>query len=135
MTVLASVLMGLTLASCATHGKQKELDETLQQYEAIIRWSEWDGAVNYIHPDYLKENPITNLDMERLRLFRVTNYAVRSGQPLEDGNRFTQGVAISMFNKTRAVEKVVFDQQDWKYDEEAQRWLLHSGLPDVTTRR
>ena len=133
--ILASLVLGLTMGSSCTPGKQGDLDETLQQYEAVIRWSEWDGAVNYIHPDYLAENPISTIDLDRLRLFRVTNYTVRSGQPLEDGKRYQQGVAISLFNKTRAVEKVVFDSQDWRYDENAKRWMLHSGLPDPTQGR
>lgn len=124
----------LALNACYVPKKDQDLDQTLMQYEQIIRWSEWDGAVNMLAPEYLEAHPITNLDMERLRLFQVTKYTVRSGAPTADGDTYQQVVELRFFNKTRATEKVVMDNQLWKYDEESERWLLHSGLPDVTQR-
>jgi hypothetical protein len=43
-----------------------------------------------------------------------------------------QVVEIRMFNKNRGIEKTILDQQEWRYNEESKRWLLHSGLPDPT---
>ena len=100
----------------------------------MIRWSQWDAAATMISPEFLEENPITNLDMERLRLFRVTNYTLRSAAPLGDGNEFAQVVEIRMFNKTQAREKTIIDQQLWRFDEESEVWMNHSGLPDVLQR-
>jgi hypothetical protein len=40
-----------------------------------------------------------------------------------------------MFNKNQARERTITDEQLWKYDEELQRWQLHSGLPDPTQNR
>lgn len=134
LTSLTALLTALSLASCATPKKQKSLDDTLRQYEAIVRWSEWDGAVNFLAPEYLEEHPISRLDMDRLRLFRVTQYIVRSGAPLDDGDRYEQAVEIRLFNRNRAVERTILDRQDWQYDANSERWLLHSGLPDVTQR-
>lgn len=132
MAALAAVL----LAACATdYGKGKSLDEALRQYEAMIRWSQWDGAVQMLAPESLAEHPVTQLDIERLRQFRVTNYAIRSSTPYDEDNGLRQVVEIRLFNKNYAQERSIIDNQDWKYNKEAKVWLLHSGLPDVTQGR
>lgn len=132
--LLILLLATLALAGCIPPKKQKDLDATLLKYEQMIRWSQWDAAATLISPEFLEENPISNLDMERLRLFRVTNYTLRSAAPIGDGNEFAQVVEISMFNKTQAREKTIIDQQVWRFDEETEVWMNHSGLPDVLQR-
>jgi hypothetical protein len=128
-------VMPILMASCASTGKlDKSRGETLQQYENIIRWSQWDGAVNFIAPEFLEEHPISRLDLERLRLFRVTAYIIRSTQVYDEGMTMTQVVEIRLFHKTQAVERSVTDEQLWRYDNDTERWLLHSGLPDPTQR-
>ena len=72
--ILRSVLfLGLAalLAGCPQTKEEKDLTDTLQQYETIVRWAQWDAAADFIAPEYLKENPITRLDMDRLRLFKA----------------------------------------------------------------
>ncbi|KAA9130933.1 hypothetical protein F3N42_11305 [Marinihelvus fidelis] len=128
------LLVAVMAAGCHTPKQDKSLDETLSQYESMVRWSEWDGAVGFVAPDFLEKHPITRLDVDRLRLFRVTNYTVRSGTPIDGGEGFVQVVEIRMYNKNRAVEQVVMDQQEWRWDAVGERWMLHSGLPDVTRR-
>lgn len=134
MLLMAVVLLTL-LTSCASNTQQKTLDATLIQYEAVIRWSQWDGAIDFIAPEYLEENPVTNLDLDRLRLFRVTQYTVRSVMPTEDGMTVRQTVQIRLFNRNRAVEQALLDHQEWRFNAERERWYLHSGLPDVTRSR
>ncbi|MEE4174990.1 MAG: hypothetical protein V2I57_12125 [Xanthomonadales bacterium] len=127
-------ILATLLVACVPSKKEKDLDSRLLQYEQMVRWSQWDAAAGFIAPGYLEENPISNLDMERLRLFRVTNYTIRSAAPIGDGNEFTQVVQISMFNRNQAVERQIIDQQLWRWDEESEIWMLHSGLPDVLQR-
>jgi hypothetical protein len=131
-TVAAVAL--LAVACATTTGIDNSRADTLKQYEAMIRWSEWDGAINFLAPEYLEEHPISRLDLERLRLFRVTAYNVRSTQLYDDGLAMTQVVELRLFLKSQAVERTVMDQQLWRYDEETERWLLHSGLPDPAQR-
>ena len=129
-------LIAVLLVACATaSGIDKSRADALEQYEALIRWSEWDGAINFLAPEYVQEHPITQLDIERLRLFRVTAYTVRATQIYDEGRTMTQTVEIRLFNKSQAVEKSIVDQQLWRYDERAETWLLHSGLPDPTSAR
>lgn len=129
-----ALLAAVLLAGCYTPKKEQTLDDTLKQYESMVRWSEWDGATAFLAPEYLEENPITRLDLDRLRLFRVTAYTIRSATPIDDGDGFLQTVEIRMFNRNQAVERVIVDQQEWRYEEAGERWLLNSGLPDVTRR-
>ena len=131
---LMALFLAATLTACIPPKKDKDLDDRLLQYEQMVRWSQWDGAATFLSPDYLEEFPLTNLDLERLRLFRVTTYTIRSATPLGDGNEFTQLVEIRMFNRHQATEKVVTDQQLWRYDLESEVWMLESGLPNVLQR-
>lgn len=134
--LFGTLFAALVLGSCASSSKQgKTLDLTLKQYEQMVRWSEWDGAVEYLAIDYLQANPISRLDMDRLRLFRVTQYLVRSAVPFDEGLGLRQAVEIRMFNRNQAVERTLIDQQEWRYNAERERWFLHSGLPNVTQAR
>ena len=123
------------LSACPQTKEDKDLSDTLTQYETIIRWAQWDAAVDFVAMEYQKENPITRLDLDRLRLFRVTQYLVRSSVPVDEGNGLIQVVEIRMFNKNQARERSIIDEQYWKYNEETERWKLHSGLPDPTQSR
>jgi hypothetical protein len=131
------LLLGLAtlLTACPKSKEDTDLSETLLQYETIIRWAQWDAASDFLAPEYLQENPVSRLDLDRLRLFRVTQYTVRSAVPVDEGNGLMQVVEIKMFNSRQARERSIIDEQYWKYDEEIERWLLHSGLPDPTQRR
>jgi hypothetical protein len=136
MKIAALLILATFISSCASPNRQnKALDETLLQYEQVIRWSEWDGAIEFLDPQSMIDKPISTLDMDRLRLFRVTRYQVRSATPFNEGNSFRQVVELSLFNRNRAVEKRVIDQQEWRYNNERERWFLHSGLPDVVSAR
>ena len=130
----ALLLAALTLVGCTPNQVEKERGETLKQYETIVRWSQWDAAADFIAPDYLEEHPISRLDMERLRLFRVTAYTVRSTGIFDEGLTVRQAVEIRLFNQHQAVERTIIDEQEWRWHEDIQRWMLHSGLPDPTQR-
>jgi hypothetical protein len=132
----ALVLVATTvlLAGCPSNQVDKSRGETFKQYETIIRWSQWDAAADFIAPEYLAEHPISRLDMDRLRLFRVTAYTVRSTGVYDEGMTARQVVEIKMFNANQAVERTILNEQEWRYHEDVKRWLLHSGLPDPTQR-
>lgn len=134
LTALAVVATTVFLAGCPSNQVDKSRGETFKQYETIIRWSQWDAAADFIAPEYLAEHPISRLDMDRLRLFRVTAYTVRSTGVYDEGMTARQVVEIKMFNANQAVERTILNEQEWRYHEEVKRWLLHSGLPDPTQR-
>jgi len=132
-TIIIFAMVSLLLG-CPQSKEDKDLTETLKQYETIIRWAQWDAATNFIAADYKQQNPITRLEMDRLRLFRVTRYVLRSSTPVDNGLGLIQVVELRIFNKNQARERTILDEQYWKYDDILKRWLLHSGLPDPTQR-
>lgn len=132
--LLIATILALAVAACSTNQVAERRGEAFKQYETIIRWSQWDAAADFIAPEYLAENPITRLDMDRLRLFRVTAYTIRSTGVYDEGLTARQTVEIRMFNKNKGVERTIIDDQEWRYNETTERWQLHSGLPDPTKR-
>ncbi|MBT8060578.1 MAG: hypothetical protein HKP03_10825 [Xanthomonadales bacterium] len=132
--LFALLLLTALLSACSSNQVEKSRSEAFKQYETIIRWSQWDAAADFIAPEYLEENPISRLDMDRLRLFRVTTYTIRSTGVYDEGMTARQVVEIKMFNTHQATERTIIDEQEWRYDAERERWLLHSGLPDPTKR-
>ena len=124
----------IALTTCSTNQVDKNRSEAFKQYETMVRWSQWDAAANFISAEYLKEHPITRLELDRLRLFRVTSYTVRSTGIFDEGMSARQTVEIRMFNKNQAVERTIIDEQEWRYNKETKRWKLHSSLPDPTKR-
>lgn len=136
LVLRTTIMFGLAglLLGCPQSKEDRDLETTLQQYETIVRWSQWDAAANFISAEYQQEHPITRLQMDRLRLFRVTQYLLRSSLPVDDGMGVRQVVELHIFNKAQARERIIIDEQYWKYNEERKRWLLHSGLPDPTQR-
>ena len=127
--------MVFSLGGCIPNQLEKSRSEAFRQYEIIVRWSQWDAAADFIAPEFLEANPITRLEMDRLRLFRVSQYTIRSVNVLEEGMAATQVVEIKLFNTTQGVERSIIDEQLWRYDETSQRWRLHSPLPDPTQGR
>lgn len=135
LKTIAMLGLALLLTACPKTKQESDLSDTLLKYDTVVRWAQWDAAVDFISPEYLEEHPVTRLDLDRLRLFKVTQYTVRSAVNIDEGNGLLQEVEIRMFNKNRARELSIIDEQYWKFDEERERWLLHSGLPDPTRAR
>ena len=138
-TLIARTGMLLTLAvialtACGTNQVDKNRGEAFKQYETIVRWSQWDAAADFISVEYQKEHPITRLELNSLRLLKVTTYTGRATGNFDEGMTARQTVEIKMFNKSQGVERNVIDEQEWRYNEETERWKLHSGLPDPTQR-
>jgi hypothetical protein len=137
MIARTGIMLSLAIivaAACTPNQVNQERGETFKQYETIIRWSQWDAAADFVSAEYQEEHPITRLEMDRLRLFKVTAYTVRSTGVFDEGVTARQTVEIKMFNKTRGLERIIIDEQEWRYNEETKRWKLHSGLPDPTKR-
>ncbi len=136
LILLMVFTMSFFLAGCLPpSGTEKSRTDALEQYETIVRWSEWDGAVGFLAPSYLEEHPISRLQMERLQMFKVTSYTIRAFSVYDEGMTAVQTVDIKMYNSAQAIERTITDEQVWRYDPELKHWLLHSGLPDPTKRK
>jgi len=127
-TVALAVATLLVTACGSSHEKARET--ALKSFEAQVRWSEFAALLDHIHPEYLREHPINSIEMSRLRQYRVTGYHLKSRTVDSDGKRLRQVVELRLFNRNTALERVIDYRQDWRWDEQRERWLLHSGLPD-----
>ena len=132
---LMLLLVTLLLAACASGNQaQRERKQSMDQWQSLVRWSEYHALGDMIHPDWLAENPIRSIDLERLRQFRVTEYRVRQVISDPDGMAVERRVQIRLYHVHTARERVIEHREVWRYDEQRERWMLHSGLPDPRRR-
>ncbi len=131
--LLASVLL-LLLAACAGGAGSRDQirDQSLYFYAGAIRWGQMDDALAFVDPEYLQKHPFTELDRSRFEQIRITGYEVKGFEPLGK-DEVAQVVEIRLVNERTQVERNFFDRQRWRYDETKKRWLLLTGLPDITS--
>jgi len=134
MRVMLLGLAALMLAGCPQKREDLLREETTRRYEAVMRWNEFDALVDFMHPDWLAENPVSSLDIERLHQFNVSEYRVRQVMSQPDGSGFDRIVQLRLYHLHSARERVVEYVESWRWDDERKRWMLHSGLPDPTLR-
>lgn len=134
MRIVLILLATLLLAGCPVKREDQLREETTKLWEATLRWSLFDSAVDFIHPDWLAENPVSDFEIQRLHQFKVSQYRVRQVSSLADGSGFDRIVELRLYHIHSARERVVEFLESWRWDKERKRWLLHSGLPDPTLR-
>ena len=125
------LLLALLLAACGGPGSQQNLRDTaLYSYAGAIRWNHIDDALSMIEPAYLAAHPLSALERERYDQIEFTGYLVKGTQSLSE-NELLQLVEIRLANRHTLVERVIQDRQHWRWDGEARRWWLTTGLPDI----
>ena len=130
----AACVLLLMLAACASRGPDRRLlDETLYDYSSAIRWGELDAALAHVDPAVLAKRPLEPLDRRRFEQVQVTGYYVQKRGETAEGE-LHQLVELRLVNRHTQTERVVLDRQRWRWDAEARRWWLVSGLPDLTQR-
>lgn len=132
--LLALLLIGLMLSACSSLGSQRNpRDQILYSYVSAVRWSDFDTALNFVDPAVRLANPISDLERERYKQFQVAGYDVKSGSEPAEG-LYEQVVEIRLVNRNTQTERIITDRQLWRWDPEAKRWWLMSGLPDLSPR-
>ena len=128
------MVLVMALAACATPGQRSPRDQLLYDYVSAVRWSDFDAAAMFLDPELLARQPMTDLELERYKQFQVSGYEVKSASEPAEGE-YEQVVEIRVVNRHTQVEKIITDRQRWRWDPEAKRWWLASGLPDLDERR
>ena len=124
----------LALAGCAGVGSQKNrMEETLYHYAAAVRWGDVEQIIAFHEPATLADSPPEPLELERWRQLRVTGYRSRGREPQPDGT-VVQFAEIEFMNRHTLTTSALLDRERWRYDEDAKRWWLISGLPDLDAR-
>ena len=124
------LMLALAAGACAGNPVQRAATETLERWEAMVRWSQFDALVDFIHPDHLQTHPVTQLEIDRLGQFRVTEYRVGQVLTAADGQRLERRVRLRLYHVHSAQERRVDYHEVWRYDPDLRAWRLHSGLPD-----
>ena len=131
--LLALLLAGLVqLPGCATDTpRARELQTTLDLYRKTVRWESPRTAAQFIDPQVRPNERQLDFKINRMAQFNVTSYNLLGpGAYLAEGE-YGQTVEIRLENRHTARERVVVDQQIWRWDGDKQRWWLVSGLPDL----
>lgn len=136
LRALTLITLALLLAGCPVQNKQSmRQTETLDRFEALVRWSQFDALVDFMHPDWLEENPVSALDVDRLKQFQVSQYRVRQIVATEDESGIERLVDLRIYHLHTARERTISYVESWRWDDESERWMLWSDLPDVTQGR
>jgi hypothetical protein len=134
---LISVLLaaGLVLSACATQKHSRDLLQvTLYDYAGAIRWGNFGGAATFLDPEVVAKKPLSELEMKRYEQVQVTGYTVLGKESPTEG-LLQQAVEIRLVNRHTQAERSLIDHQRWRYDAEARRWWLVSGLPNISESR
>lgn len=131
---IAVVAMAALLAACSGVGSEKnKMEETLYLYAGAVRWGEVEQILAFHDPKVLEESPPEAMELERWRQLRVTAYRSRAREPQPDGS-IIQFAQIEFMNRHTQTTSALVDREVWRFDEEAKRWWLTSGLPNLDAR-
>ncbi len=130
---LLSVLLALCLAllaACDSTGGTRAKVTAMDEYAAALRWNEIERALTFVDPAVLSARPLTALERERYKQLQVTGYEVKSRRDLPEGG-VEQSVDVRVVNRHTQQERIVTVQESWRWDAEAKRFWLASGLPSL----
>lgn len=128
----ALMLSTLFVCACATDKSATRLEENLYAYQQAIRWSEYVRAAKFMHPDDRPSEQQLAFQISRLENLKIVGYrTLQDPQPGPEPGTTSQLVELRVVNKHTLAERIVKDQQLWRYDEEIERWWLISGLPKL----
>lgn len=120
------------LASCATKGGDNiKLDSALFNYAGAVRFSDIERAYDFVDPKQRIEKPMSRLEWERFGQVQFTGYLVKAKEPAGPGE-VRQLVEVRLINRHTQIERVFMVRELWRWDAEAKRWWLVSGLPDIS---
>ena len=134
--VLVLAFVALVVAGCGSSRKAdvKILEETLRQYASTVRWGDIEQALSFVDPAVLKADPVEPFELERMRQLQVAGYRERPYEFIGE-LRVRQIVQIELVNRHTQEARSAVDLQEWRFDPEAKRWWLMTGLPSFEPRR
>lgn len=121
----------LLLTACAS-GSAMPFQQTkaLEDYQGAIRWGEFEQAWQFLDPASRQAHPIDDLERERFKQVEVTGYEVKTREQTE--GLVVQRVEIRLVDKHTQTERIINDNQQWRWDPASKRFWLMSGLPDIS---
>ncbi len=117
------------LQSCASQKTETvvtRFDVQTQLYGRLLRWREYEAAINMIRNQDESE---VELDAKQYEDLRVVDYEIKSIKMGDDLKTAVVKAEISYYFETQNVIKNLRDTQNWWYLEEAKQWYLDGSLP------
>ncbi|HEV8695529.1 MAG TPA: hypothetical protein VGQ93_15320 [Lysobacter sp.] len=129
---LLGLLCLLALAACAsTAGQRNKLEQAQYTWSGLIRWGDFEGAVNLIDPKVREKLQVTELELERYKQVQISSYRdVGASSDLEAGQA-VRDIEIGVINRHTMAERIVRYRETWRRDAETKAWWVTSPLPDL----
>lgn len=129
----AMLLCLLVLTACASlQGSQSDvLTRNQYAWSGAIRWGDFEGAMNLIDPEYRKQNPITDIELDRYRQVQISAYRDLGASADMDLGTAARDIEIGVINRHTQAERRVRYREQWRWDAETSTWWLTTGLPDL----
>lgn len=118
-----------SFGGCASKKKNQTLstfDETTRLYGRVLRWREYEGAVNMIRH---QDESSVEVNLDKYEDLRITDYEIKKVVMGEDLKTAVVEADISYYYETTNVVKKLRDTQNWWYLEEAEKWFLDDDFP------
>lgn len=125
--LLAMVL----LAACGnSRSDTKLLETTLNAYASTVRWSGIMDTLNFVEPKDREKFKPSAFELERWNQLKIGAFNAQPPFTITEG-QVSQAIQLDLINvNTQAVRSIRITTQ-WRYDMEAKRWWLTSGLPKL----
>lgn len=127
LTIIAVVWFAIAVlfSACAHDYQLMKMDEQVSAYGAAIRWNLFKKALGY-QAEPTGKSP----DWKTLQELKVTEYRVVSRDTFPSGKVLMQTAEIRYIPAGSVVEKALIDNQRWHFDEDSERWVIETGLPN-----
>ena len=131
LKIICIYLFCYSFVGCNTlHLDKKSLesfDERIKLYGRLLRWDEYEGAVNMIrHKD---ESPV-NINLDDYDDLQVTDYEIKKVALDAEYKSAVVEAEITYYFETANTIQTIRDLQTWWFYEESEIWFLDSGLPN-----
>jgi hypothetical protein len=128
-----ALLCLLALAACATASGNAgtRLEQAQYAWSGLIRWGDFEGAVQMIDPKLRANLDPTPLQLERYRQVQISSYRDNGASADLEAGVAARDVEIGVVNRHTMAERIVRYRETWRWDAQAGTWWLTSALPDL----
>jgi len=128
-TILLGALIVLSLTACGSYNMRAKMDESVTQYNNLLRTQKLDAAGLFVSGTLAKEFAAR---AEAARKVRILDYRILATRYDEKENEAEVKVEIDYYSLSTYRMKTLVDVQKWAYREEGgtRQWRLTSLLPE-----
>ncbi len=127
LAITCLLLTACQVASIAERSEANKLRDTLNAYEAVVRWGSLDQAYGFLTADLAAQSTVP----PGLDNIRVTGYELLSGPRKLSPHKVTQSVAIDYVLQDQQVVRRITDRQIWTYSEAVGKWERANPIPPL----